>query len=296
MKKWLFRGVVGAVVLLVSYQGLDWLSRQSGSLPPVPAPNGYEQVLALARQLETSSITPAEMKPQQLAALDEKNRLLVEKIHQALALDSRVPLRAEPDWMTRHVMELVDLRGLSMIFALRAEGFRQMGDARSALACDLDVLRLANTLERGGLIIDGVNAMAMQETAREDLRADLPHLDAASCQQAARALEELEVRKDTPGLIVEREDLWAAKSDGLLEKIGRVIIRDLVATQQQSFARNYLHASLNDRELLLRLAVRASELETGTPVTNAATLVPKYLKAVPLDPWSQTELTLPGGT
>jgi hypothetical protein len=44
------------------------------------------------------------------------------------------------------------------------------------------------------------------------------------------------------------------------------------------------------RQLLIALAARAYELDKGHPPTSTADLVPEYLKAVPQDPVSGTNM------
>jgi len=44
------------------------------------------------------------------------------------------------------------------------------------------------------------------------------------------------------------------------------------------------------RELTLDLATRAYELERGKPPASLADLVPDYLKAIPQDPFTSTNL------
>jgi hypothetical protein len=45
--------------------------------------------------------------------------------------------------------------------------------------------------------------------------------------------------------------------------------------------------------LLIQLASRAYELETGKPAKNLADLVPAYLKAIPQNPTTGTNMAYP---
>ena len=50
---------------------------------------------------------------------------------------------------------------------------------------------------------------------------------------------------------------------------------------------------IRERVLLIKLASRAYELETGRPPKNPADLVPTYLKAIPRNPSTGTNMSYP---
>jgi len=64
---------------------------------------------------------------------------------------------------------------------------------------------------------------------------------------------------------------------------------------EQKFMPRFNAMAKRRRLLLLSLAIRAYQLETGQPPKNLAELSPVYLKAIPRDPFTGTNLayTLP---
>jgi hypothetical protein len=61
---------------------------------------------------------------------------------------------------------------------------------------------------------------------------------------------------------------------------------------RQNFKAKFYQAQLQRRQTILAYAARACELETGSVPTNAAALVPVYLRKVPDNPTSGRQLSL----
>ena len=59
---------------------------------------------------------------------------------------------------------------------------------------------------------------------------------------------------------------------------------------KQKALQNFKRIEQHRRKLMIDLAARAYELETGHPPKSIAELVPGYLKAMPLDPVTGTSM------
>jgi hypothetical protein len=155
----------------------------------------------------------------------------------------------------------------------------------------LDVILLGQAMARGGLLIDGINALAIETIGTASLRTQVPQLDAAFCRSAAQELERGETRREDPARILRTEKDWSAASFGLVSRMGGFFLRKAEAQRHEQFLGRYQETTRRTRRLMLLLGARAIELETGQPVTNVPGLVPAVLKAVPLDPETKEPMT-----
>jgi hypothetical protein len=93
----------------------------------------------------------------------------------------------------------------------------------------------------------------------------VPYLDADFCRNAARELEQSEARRELPERILKTEKDWSAASFGLVSKF---LLRKAEAQRYAEFTGRYQETVRRTRRLMLILAARAVELETGQRLTN----------------------------
>jgi len=94
--------------------------------------------------------------------------------------------------------------------------------------------------------------------------------------------------------IMDHERKWSRANTRFLD-----LIRVMMATRslnpmkqtEKQLAVKLQRSELLFRRLMIDLAGRAYELEQGKPPSNLADLVPAYLPAIPLDPFTGTNLS-----
>jgi hypothetical protein len=290
MLKWISRVVIAVAVLVVGLRLADSLVRRSGSLPPVPQPNGYETLLTLAGEVTLPPRDVAELSPDAVRQIGEANRASMERLRAALQMESGVPLRAERGWGDKHAEDTKKLKRLAIVLGVQSRAEWLSGRTNEAAGFLVDMIQLGQALARGGILVDGINALVVETIGVGSLRAQLPHLDAAFCRDAARELERAETRRERPERILECEKEWAAASFGIVSRFGGFLLRRTEAKRQQEFAVRYHDTVRRTRRLMVALAARAVELEMGRRVTDTAELVPGILRTVPLDPERATPL------
>jgi hypothetical protein len=284
MWKWISRIVVTLAVVLVALRIADRLSRRTGSLPPLPAPNGYATLLTVAHQVSAPSGDVAELSEDAIRQLNETNRHALAELHEALRVESGVPLSTERGWVERHAADVKALKRLAVLLILQSRAAmsdRRTNDAAGSL---LDVILLGQALARGGILSDGINAVALETVGTASLRGLAPRLDAALCRSLAQDLERAESRRELPERILNTERTWSAASFGLVSRVGGVVLRKAQAQRESDFTQRDGETTRRTRRLMLFLAARAIELESGQRPLKPADLVPAVLQAVPLDP------------
>ena len=111
-------------------------------------------------------------------------------------------------------------------------------------------------------------------------------LDAAQNRRIAKVLEELDTRSESWGNFLRRDVRYE-----MLAEFKSIFSSDSWQLRQRFKARFY-QAERRRRHIMLDFAVRAYELETGEKPKSLTNLVPAYLKAVPRDPLTATNLVL----
>jgi hypothetical protein len=117
-----------------------------------------------------------------------------------------------------------------------------------------------------------------------------PSLDAKQCRQAAVALESCEARRESTDATMQQERAWARRAYGLHGQIARLVMFQSLKQTEQRWAAKVKAQQTRTRSLLIQLAARAYELEKGERPKSLADLVPAYLKTIPQDPLTGTNM------
>jgi len=159
-----------------------------------------------------------------------------------------------------------------------------------AIESYLNTVRLGRALIQGGVIIDSLVGSAVDAIGLADLARLAPNLDAKQSRDVATALEPVESRRESVGAILDREHAWSRRTFGLKGQIGRLLAFKSVKQGEQRAVAKIRAQQIRSRILLIQLASHAYELEKGERPKSIADLVPAYLKAIPQDPVTGTNL------
>lgn len=291
MAKLLWRILVTLGVIAISLNLADRLARRGAALPAPPQPNGYEQLLAIARELSVPQTELAELGADAVRQLARTNAAALGRLPAAFAAESAVPLQPGRAWMDAHADDLKRLKRLAVALGLQSRAATLDGNTNQAAHGWIDTIQLGQALGRGGLLVDGITALTVETIGAASLRAQLPHLDAGFCRNAAQELERAEGRRAAPEDILKTEKAWSHASFGLVSRIGGFLTRRADQQRAADFTKRSHDTTRRTRRLIVALATRAMELESGKPVAALTELVPGVLRAVPLDPASRQPLT-----
>lgn len=193
--------------------------------------------------------------------------------------------------MDKHAEDVKRLKRLAVVLGIQSKAELLDGSTNNAAKCLLDVILLGHALARGGILSDGINALAVETIGTASLRAQVPYLDAEFCRSAAQELERYEARREQPERILKTEKDWSAASYDLISRMGGLFLRKADAYRHAEFTRRYQETTRRTRRLMLILEARAVELETGRRVMSSSDLVPGVLKSVPVDPDNSAPMT-----
>ena len=261
-------------------------------LPPIPNPNAYGDLVKASKMIK------GEVWAYYDNATVEKLRGIVFTNAGALALartaltnPCAVPLSLYlTTGPTNQIYNISDLTTLARAFVCEgkfAEKENHFGDAAKSY---LDAVRFGNQVAHGGMFIDELIGATAWSEGEMALQSIVTNLDAAACRKTAVNLEILTLHRQTWAETMQQAEalsrrIWGWRSEWL--KLIHYTARQKLFTQKK----NALDQIQQDEgRLLLDLAARAYELEKGKPPASAADLVPDYLKAIPQDPVTGTNI------
>ena len=190
------------------------------------------------------------------------------------------------DWDMQDDQAIIYLSG-----ALRGQvAFaRNSRDAKLQLETDLDWLRLSHAIGQGMASLNQNIFYQYETDVQENIWVRAGSLDSAACTQLATELWQMDRRRDVWSVIAERHRIidvnsdWQRRADATLQKWSGI--------ERYPMAKHeHLIRAAQLRMLILKLSLRAFELDTGRLPASLAELVPKYLPSVPADPYASERI------
>jgi hypothetical protein len=234
----------------------------------------------------------AAMDEAELRSLVETNAEALKLARTGLSRPCQVPLdysAANPTYFTN----LAGLKRLAQGLAAKGRLMELEGRPNDAADSYLTAIRLGGATSHGGLLIDSLVGIAIEAIGSSYLEKLARTLDARQCRQAAAVLESCEAGREPMPTVLARERTWSRRAYGFKWQIARLVMfKSLRQTEQRAVAKvNTLQT--RERVLLIQLASRAYELEKGERPKGLADLVPAYLKTIPQDPLTRTNVAFP---
>jgi hypothetical protein len=260
--------------------------------PPLPKPNGYDDLVQAGRMVADNTSDFSTISEADLRALVTKNSEAVKLARTGLTRQCQVPLdmsAPNPTYFTN----LAVLKRLAQ--AMTAEGRLAELDNRPVEAAEsyLGVIRLGYAISQGGLLIDSLVGIAVEAIGTVNMEKLTPRLDAKQCREASTVLESCQGQREPMQAIVAREHAWGRRAYGLKGQLARLVNYRSMKMSEQKIVSKLVTQQTREQVLLIQLASRAYELEKGERPKTLVQLVPAYLKAIPQNPITGTNMAFP---
>jgi hypothetical protein len=282
------------VVLLLSFFLLcillGFVISRPQPVEPLPSPNGHDDFVEAGRIVvridNWQSLPAAELR--QLVASNEQCLRLVRI---GLAKACLVPSNIE------NTNELSVLSGFKRIAeGFSAESHLSLLDSKTneAVRTCVDCVRFGAKSGRGGLLIHRMMGVVIQTLSLSALEPLIESTDTITARESALNLEAAIVESEPVDMMLQRERSSSKNGGSILLSFVMGFVRPAqmrkpIATIRQADDANRARLQ-ND---MLALAVRAFELDSGSRPLSVKDLVPKYLKSVPIDPATGSEMRVP---
>lgn len=296
-KQWRF-GVFGLLLVGLVVVYLTFPDRTSE--PALPVPNGYDDLLNAAQQaVSDRHLAYGEAGTEELKDLVDRNRpaLTLARLGCTrpcvVAIDHRLSPAA---FAAQHMPILGQVKKLALAFRAEGELAELEGKTNVAARVYLDGIRFGQEVCRGGLLIDRLVGIACEGINLGPLNTLVPDLDIRTCKELAHLLEQMDGNREPLQATWDRERTWALRAGGIFERIKNRAIhlasRKHLETVRQKTAPKFAQIQFQERDLMLRLAAQAHQLEHGKLPDKPGDLVPAYLQAIPKHPLTGKDMSL----
>jgi hypothetical protein len=261
---------------------------------PIPHPNGYIDLIAAANAIQGD---PPDLKTSTVETIQgfiASNRTALNNARASLSLPYCVPVNGSKAFNARHNNDLSAGKQIALAMAEEGRLADLQNNPAAAATNYLAVTKLGIDLERGGVLIDMLVAIACESIGTTRLKEEIPKLTAQQSAAFARELEQLEAGREPIEKILENEDAFQRSQEqhGFIRAfIERVIERRMLLNIRQKAVSNYNQYRQQTLKMEMKLAAHAFELEKGSPPKSWNDLIPAYLQRIPLDLGTTNQLT-----
>ena len=263
--------------------------------PPLPQPNGYDDLLRAAEMLAPRTGWYSEMEKEELTAIVEHNQPALALAREALAKECVVPLdwSADETWLGNvHLPEAGKPRELARAISAEALLAHRDGNKQLAIELSFDNIRLGQAAAEGGLAVDWLVGHAIHGLGLKILRDEVGQLSRSDCEALLKRVVELETNFESPSELVERERAFFHATHNAIDSfiIRSVQFTQLKQTQNQMEEVDKVYTAM--RVILqTHLAIRLFQLDENRLPESLDALVLEYLPSVPQDAFASGPLT-----
>lgn len=282
----------GLIVIALGLLIFDFL-RPIPPIHPLPVNNGYVALATSGQLVAGKTADYAKMNEAQLRELVAANTEGLSLVRSGMSNECRVTTQFSQTYMNKHIEE--DLPSFKRLaHAFLAEGaLAEMENRHSDAARSyLDAMHFGNESARGGVLMDALVGIAIEKSGAMRLEKIVDRLDAKSSRKTAATLGTLDAQKQSLDEIMQQEQTWSRRTfTSLRDRVYRPMLAKMVEPADKHFTEKFNAQQSLTRRLLIDLAARAYELDKSHRPASLADLVPEYLKAIPQDPVTGTNMT-----
>ncbi|MCC7475344.1 MAG: hypothetical protein IT425_08110 [Pirellulales bacterium] len=259
----------------------------------IPKPNGVIELAEIGDKASQSNIvTLYEAEPidfERLAAAIEADRAVYDKIAAAFTHSSWIPVIYDNSNFN-NMGHLTGRRGVARLLAAKSAVEINAGKWDDAFHTHCQLLRTGELMHQGGFAIDFLVATAIDSMAYQQIYKSVNSLNPQQCRAMLKELLASEGQRHGIEDVLYREHIFIQRSMGwpghLVEFIERICRLDQTGWQiDREVVHVHERTQALARLLILKLAIRAFQLDHGSPPASLTGLVPEYLSTIPLDPF-----------
>jgi hypothetical protein len=260
---------------------------------PMPNPNGYDDFVKAASVLNGKILSFKDLNKDELQALVSNNATALTFVRTGLDRECRVPDDYSSNYVARvFVPTLSNWKRIEILLCAEGRLAEMEGRTNDAMNCYLDGIRFGEQCSRGGVLVNTLGGNACQAIAIPCLEQLRLNLDAKQCARITSILESLNQGSDSPETIMQHEQAYEETTSGVREKIAKLVTFKKMRVSRKQAIDKMCASKTRRNEMMLSFAARAYELDKGKLPANIADLVPDYLKKIPQDPATGTNLVL----
>ena len=263
--------------------------------PPPPNPNGYDDFLKAADLLNGDITTAPTLDQTKLRELVATNTAALRLLRVGMTRVCQVP--SDFTETNAHIMisDLGKLKRLSRLIAAEARLAELENRPADAARSYIDSIRFGNEVSRGGFLINRLMGIACETMGGAPLARLAPNLSCEQVRPLLTDLEKIDATRMPWQEIFENENTFARRTTR--NPINRVALLWMTRAAWKKGEEKHQTSVARLRLLIAELALQCYRSEQGRGPERLDQLVPKLLKAAPVDPFSGKSLIYrPQGT
>jgi PHD/YefM family antitoxin component YafN of YafNO toxin-antitoxin module len=257
--------------------------------PALPNPNGYDYFVKAGEALTGmwTNLTHHTLTASELQAFLAANQSSLELVREGLRYQSHADMDYDATYIEGEMTNLGRFKHLARLFA--GEGWLAELEGRPGAAVDayLDGMRFGAACGRGGVLIERLVAVAVENHSLKELRTLISKLDRANARRVLDGLGRIESDHDGVAITLSAEQEWVRQTASPWEQLMTTVhpvMRKTLRETRESLAQRVDTLQATRRRAIVEAAARLFELEKGRRPTGYGDLIPAYLPAAPLDP------------
>lgn len=277
----------GAVLFLAS--------PNSVRLEDPPKPNGYDLFLKAVAAHQDAAPESDQASLEALATHVRRNTNALALAREGLRQKCLAPVGGHATNSAAMLSQLASLKALALTFRAEGRMLERQSNYVGAARSYLDTIRFGHEVGRGAQI-DMLVGLAAEAIGVSSMAKIVETIPPAECASLAGQLLEGDAGRDSFETIARREKaLIPLFAPSLTQRFGMWWMRRPMEAARQKAAAKLKYVSADVRLLACALAARAASEEAKKPVLDASELVPKWLRAIPQDPFSGQPLKSKAG-
>jgi hypothetical protein len=262
----------------------------------LPSPNGYDDFTAAGNAFNTSPILNTVVEPKstdELAAEVAKFTAAYAQVRVGLSRpsdpkiwpsDRKTPLNSS------NLPDIQSIRSVARAFGRESELALQQQRFRDAAMSAIDGMRIGDASSHNGILLNYLVGIAVVGIGQYNLYPTIAHLNVDESHQVLDALQHFDQNQEPIEGVLHRDRIY---DENYLGWYGHLltIISDFDNSRFDSHSavlHTYARANTMTRLLSIELALHEYHLRNNAYPDHLDELVPKYLPAVPIDPYSPT--------
>lgn len=280
--------VLGNVVLLA----FVFLGSPSHKPTPMPNPNGYDDFVKAGGMVTRPKGFGSNMTKEELSAFIATNEDALKLGRIGLSRQCRMPDDYSRQYFERFWQESAGIGALARAYSAQARLAEMENRTNDAVDAYLASVELGEKSSHGGFVAPKFVGIYCEEIGRQGLQSFTSNLPPGLCREVTAKLETVDAEEESFSEIWTHTKKVIRDASTLREKLKSwrefLTIGEFKRDSKSKFDAN----ARERRKLMVTFAARAYELEKGKPPVTIADLVPNYLKAIPKDPVTGTNMVL----
>jgi hypothetical protein len=251
----------------------------------LPKPNGYDDFLKAGEALvPVTGDWRSLPKPALASALAENSNALA-LLRRGLPKEYAMPFFPGDDSLQR-LTNLANFKGLAQWLVADGSVLETQGRIGDAAHAYVDAIEFGERVGHG-VMIDDLVAIAIKSMGRVQLERVTASLDGVAQRELLTRLLQIDARQETAEAVLERERDWSKFHFNTWHRAwARWVAFRTLRDAEERLKGKHARSVAELRMAVIALAIRIYQSEHGALPQELKDLVPKVLKAVPVDPFS----------